>query len=107
MWGYFMDSPHEFYILAIVVGLVQGGVQSLSRSFYGKLIPRESAAEFFGFYNMLGKFAAVLGPFLMGLTSMVTGNPRSSIFAIIFLFVVGASILSAVRENNPAEVDRG
>jgi UMF1 family MFS transporter len=107
LWGYFMDSPHEFYVLAIAVGLVQGGVQSLSRSFYGKIIPRESAAEFFGFYNMLGKFAAILGPFLMGLTSMVTGNPRYSIFAIIFLFVVGASILSAVRENNPAEVDRG
>lgn len=107
LWGYFMDSPHEFYVLAIAVGLVQGGVQSLSRSFYGKLIPREGAAEFFGFYNMLGKFAAVLGPFLMGLTSMVTGNPRYSIFAIIFLFVVGASILSAVRGNNPAEVDRG
>jgi MFS transporter, UMF1 family len=107
LWGFFMDNPQEFYVLAIAIGLVQGGVQSLSRSFYGKLIPKDSAAEFFGFYNMLGKFAAVLGPFLMGITSVVTGNPRYSIFAIIFLFVVGASILSAVRENNPAEVDKG
>jgi MFS transporter, UMF1 family len=107
LWGFFMDNPQEFYVLAIAIGLVQGGVQSLSRSFYGKLIPKDSAAEFFGFYNMLGKFAAVLGPFLMGLTSMVTGNPRYSIFAIIFLFVVGASILSIVREQSPAEVDKG
>ena len=107
LWGLFMDNPQEFYILAIAIGLVQGGVQSLSRSFYGKLIPKESAAEFFGFYNMLGKFAAVLGPFLMGMTSMVSGNPRYSIFAIIFLFVIGASVLSTVQEENPNEVNKG
>jgi len=105
LWGFFMDNPQEFYILAIAIGLVQGGVQSLSRSFYGKLIPKESAAEFFGFYNMLGKFAAVLGPFLMGLTSLATGNPRYSIFAVIFLFIIGASILSAVREDGSTEVE--
>lgn len=100
MWGFFMTEPQEFYILAIAIGLVQGGVQSLSRSFYGKLIPRENAAEFFGFYNMLGKFAAVLGPFLMGMTSLLTGNSRYSIIVIIFLFVVGAFILSLVKEKN-------
>jgi UMF1 family MFS transporter len=103
VWGFFMDEPQEFYILAIAVGLVQGGVQSLSRSFYGKLIPAENAAEFFGFYNMLGKFAAVLGPFLMGITSMVTGNARYSIFVIILLFIVGAGILSFVKEASPCE----
>jgi UMF1 family MFS transporter len=99
VWGFFMNEPREFYVLAIAVGLVQGGVQSLSRSFYGKLIPAENAAEFFGFYNMLGKFAAVLGPVLMGLTSMITGNARYSIFAIILLFLIGASMLSFVREK--------
>lgn len=103
LWGFYMDRPQEFYVLAIAVGLVQGGVQSLSRSFYGKLIPRENAAEFFGFYNMLGKFAAVLGPFLMGVTSMVTGETRYSIFAIIFLFIIGAFILSFVSEKNSVE----
>lgn len=102
-WGYAMDKPQEFYVLAIAVGLVQGGVQSLSRSLYGKLIPRENAAEFFGFYNMIGKFAAVLGPFLMGLTSMMTGKTRYSIFAVILLFIIGALILSFVQEKNPTE----
>ena len=99
-WGFFMKDQSEFYVLAIAVGLVQGGVQSLSRSFFGKLIPEENAGEFFGFYNMLGKFAAVLGPFLMGMTSLLTGNARYSIFAIIFLFVVGAFILALVKEKN-------
>lgn len=107
VWGFFMNDPNEFYVLAIAVGLVQGGIQSLSRSFFGKIIPAECAAEFFGFYNMLGKFAAVLGPLLMGLMSMVTGNPRYSIFAIILLFVGGASILSAVRVNTIAGAGKG
>jgi UMF1 family MFS transporter len=102
-WGFFMKDPQEFYVLAVAVGLVQGGVQSLSRSFYGKLIPEENAGEFFGFYNMLGKFAAVLGPFLMGLTSLLTGNSRYSIFAIIALFVAGAFILSLVKEETTPE----
>lgn len=98
LWGAMMKAEIEFYALAIAVGLVQGGVQSLSRSFFGKMIPRESAAEFFGFYNMLGKFAAVIGPLLMGWTSMVTGNARSSILVIIVLFLIGAAILYFVRE---------
>ncbi len=106
-WGYHMNDPIEFYALAIAVGLVQGGVQSLSRSLYGKLIPAKNAGEFFGFYNMLGKFAAVLGPFLMGITSLLTGNSRYSIFAIIFLFVAGAFILAFVKENNTHGTESG
>ncbi|HBA55708.1 MAG: MFS transporter [Syntrophorhabdus aromaticivorans] len=98
LWGAVMKAEIEFYALAIAVGLVQGGVQSLSRSFFGKMIPRESAAEFFGFYNMLGKFAAVIGPLLMGWTSMATGNARSSILVMIVLFLVGGTILYFVRE---------
>ncbi|HQN29417.1 MAG TPA: MFS transporter, partial [Mesotoga sp.] len=106
-WGYHMNDSIEFYALAIAVGLVQGGVQSLSRSLYGKLIPAKNAGEFFGFYNMLGKFAAVLGPFLMGITSLLTGNSRYSIFAIIFLFVAGAFILTFVKENNTHGTESG
>lgn len=98
-WGYFMKAQVEFYVLAIAVGLVQGGVQSLSRSFYGRLIPKDKAAEFFGFYNMLGKFAAVLGPLLMGWTSVATGNARYSIFAVILLFLTGAVVLHFVKEE--------
>lgn len=97
LWGYRMQHVREFYVLAIVVGLVQGGVQALSRSFYARLIPPDKAAEFFGFYNMLGKFAAVLGPAVMGLVGWQTGNPRLAILAIIPLFVVGAALLVAVK----------
>lgn len=100
VWGYFMDREIEFYVLAVAIGLVQGGVQSLSRSFYAKMIPPESAARFFGFYDMLGKFAAVIGPFLMGVVSVTTGNPRYSIVAIIFLFVSGACFLYFAQENS-------
>jgi len=99
VWGYRMDSESEFYILAVVIGLVQGGVQSLSRSFYSRLIPPDKAAEFFGFYNMLGKFAAVLGPFLMGSVSLASGNPRLSILALGVLFIGGGVLLACVDEK--------
>lgn len=97
VWGYRMHSVWEFYILAGTVGLVQGGVQSLSRSYYARLIPRDRPAQFFGFYNMMGRFAAVLGPVIMGGVSYATGNPRLSILAIIVLFVAGAALLLRVR----------
>ena len=99
IWGYFMDTVAEFYGLAVAIGLVQGGVQSLSRSFYTRLIPQDKAAEFFGFYNMLGKFAAVIGPFLMGWVGLVTGNPRLSILSIIVLFIAGGILLYMVDEE--------
>lgn len=102
IWGYRMHSLWEFYVLAGTVGLVQGGVQSLSRSLYARLIPRERSAQFFGFYNMLGRFAAVLGPLIMGGVSYATGNPRLSILAIIFLFLAGAILLTRVQ--NPRSI---
>jgi UMF1 family MFS transporter len=96
-WGAFIDNEREFFALAIAVGLVQGGVQALSRSLYAQIIPVEKAAQFFGFYNMWGKFAAVLGPFLMGWVGLVTGNPRYSILAIGLLFIAGALLLLRVN----------
>lgn len=98
VWGYLMEHQMEFYVLAIGVGMVQGGVQSLSRSYFACLIPEDRSGEFFGFYNMLGKFAAIIGPFLMGWVSMVTGNPRYSIFAVIGLFLAGGIVLYSVKE---------
>ncbi len=92
-WAYYMDQEYEFYALAVAIGLVQGGIQSLSRSLYSRLIPRDRAAQFFGFYNMLGKFAAVIGPVMMGWVGVWTGNPRYSILSIIILFIAGAAIL--------------
>jgi len=104
VWAMFMDRTGEFYALAVVVGLVQGGVQSLSRSFYSRIIPANKAAEFFGFYNMLGKFAAVIGPLLVGWVGVLTGNPRIAIFSIIILFISGGVILYMVDEKEGARV---
>jgi len=104
VWARFMGSTAEFYILATAIGLVQGGVQALSRAFYSRLIPASRAAEFFGFYNMLGKFAAVIGPTLMGLVGVLTGNPRHSILAIVTLFVGGGVILYFVDEAEGARI---
>jgi len=93
IWAYFMRQQSEFYILAVGIGLVQGGVQSLSRSLYTRIIPQNKAAEFFGFYNMLGKFAAVIGPLLMGWVGVVSGDPRTGILSLIALFITGAVLL--------------
>ncbi len=91
-----MEREVEFYGLAVVIGLVQGGIQSLSRSLYARIIPASKSAEFFGFYNMLGKFAAVLGPVMIGWASMVTGSPRLSMLTLLLLFGAGAIILARV-----------
>jgi UMF1 family MFS transporter len=97
VFGYFMTTAFEFYILAVVIGLVQGGVQALSRSMYSRLIPAEEAGEFFGFYNMLGKFAAVFGPILMGYVGLITGSPRKAILSLLLLFIAGAVLLLRVK----------
>jgi UMF1 family MFS transporter len=103
VWGYSMRESWEFYVLAGTIGLVQGGVQALSRGLYARLIPANKSGEFFGFYNMLGKFAAILGPLIMGVVSITTGDPRLSILAIIVLFVAGGALLLAVNESDGAE----
>jgi len=106
LWALTMQTEQDFYLMAAAVGLVQGGVQSLSRSYYARLIPQASAGQFFGFYNMLGKFAAVLGPLVVGLTARLTGDPRLAIFALVFFFVAGMLLLSRVRPP-PVEPIRG
>lgn len=100
--GYFMTTVAEFYALAIVIGLVQGGVQALSRSLYSRLIPENEAGEFFGFYNMLGKFAAVIGPMLMGMVGVLTGSSRLAILSLVVLFVAGGLLLMRVKAPAPA-----
>jgi UMF1 family MFS transporter len=100
--AYFMQTVTHFYILAAVFGTVQGGVQALSRSYFARLIPRDRAGEYFGFYNMLGKFAAVLGPLAMGLVAILTGNQRLSILVLEFFFVGGALLLTRVDMSERA-----
>jgi len=92
-YAYFIRDVSDFFVLAVVVGLVQGGVQSLSRSYFGRLVPEGKSSEFFGFYNMMGKFAAVIGPLLTGVVARVTGDSRLSILSIVILFVAGGALL--------------
>lgn len=88
-----MSQPRDFYIMAVLIGCVQGGVQSVSRSLFTSLVPQENAGEFFGFFNIVGRFASVLGPLLIGLTGWLTGEARLGILSLLVLFVGGATLL--------------
>ena len=92
-YAYFLEDARDFYVLAFAVGLVQGGIQSLSRSYYGRLVPDGKSSEFFGFYNMMGKASAIVGPALVGVTAAVTNDPRLSILSILVLFLAGGALL--------------
>jgi len=95
--GYNMKSADDFYMLAVLIGLVQGGVQAMSRSYFARMVPTGKAAEYFGIYNMLGKSAAIIGPIMMGGVALITENHRYSILSLLVLFIVGAWLLSRVR----------
>ncbi|MBV8742277.1 MAG: MFS transporter [Sinobacteraceae bacterium] len=100
-YAYFLHSEAEFMTMAIIIGLVQGGVQSLSRSLFGRLVPAGKAGEYFGFYNLMGKAAAVLGPTLTGVVALLTDDSRLGILSITILFVIGAIFLMKVRLQSP------
>ena len=102
VYAYFLSNVVEFYVLAAVIGLVQGGVQALSRSLYARFVPAEKSGEFFGFFNMLGRFAAVIGPSLVAVTGLATGSSRLGVLSIAVVLVIGAVLLSFVRESPPA-----
>ncbi|HQR24406.1 MAG TPA: MFS transporter [Steroidobacteraceae bacterium] len=102
-YAYFMDEARDFYSLAVVIGLVQGGVQSLSRSYYGSLVPPDKSSEFFGFYNMMGKASAIIGPALVGVTAAVTHDSRLSILSIVVLFLAGGALLVVATRQGPRE----
>ncbi len=97
-WRFLADEG-DFYLLAIAIGLVQGGVQSLSRSLYARLVPPSKTAEFFGFFNMVGKFATIFGPVLIAFTpKLIPGaSERDGIFSLSILFLLGGFLLSRVR----------
>ena len=96
LWASFMTTGTEFYILAAMVGLVVGGIQALSRSLLGQLIPPEQAGEYYGFFNMVGKTAAVIGPFLVGWSALMFGS-RLSIVSLSVLFLLGGIFLYFVK----------
>ena len=120
-WAVFMTRRHEFYILAVMIGLVQGGIQALSRSYYSRLIPEGQSAQYFGFYNMLGKFAAIIGPALMGLVGLAVRRAimppaptpeqmravgetaaRFSIASVLLLFVIGGVLFYLAGDRRPS-----
>ena len=87
--AYNLKTIYDFYLIAVLIGIVQGGIQALSRSYYSTLIPRNRSSEFFGVYNMLGKFAALLGPLLVGLVTYMTDSSRLGIFSVSLFFIIG------------------
>jgi len=126
VWGILMTRKSDFYMLAILIGTVQGGIQALSRSYYSRLIPKAQAGEFYGFYNMLGKFAAILGPTLIGVVGLVVRGrlmppapspaqiraveqaaSRWSIGSLLILFLVGGILFHFVdEEKGRREIER-
>jgi UMF1 family MFS transporter len=102
VWACWLDNVKEFYAMAVIIGLVQGGIQSLSRSFFGRLVPAEKAGEFFGFFNLMGKFAAVVGPVLTGVVALLTGSSRLAIGSLVLLFAVGGALLTRVPDSEAA-----
>ena len=94
LFAWRLSSVLQFWILAMLVASFQGGIQAISRSYFSKIIPRQQAAEYFGLYNIIGKFAAILGPFLVGITSQITHNSRLGILSLVLLFITGGVLLS-------------
>ena len=96
--AFFLREAFEFWILAICVGLFQGGIQALSRSEFGKLIPKEHANEYYGFFDIFGKYAAVMGTFLVSVFTQLTGNSSVGVLSIAALFVLGFVLLAKMPE---------
>jgi UMF1 family MFS transporter len=97
--GFYMRNAVHFYMLAIVVGLVQGGTQALSRSLFASMVPKARSTEFFGFFSTGEKFAGIVGPAIFGLIGQLTGSSRWGIISVTFLFVAGAALLWQVDEQ--------
>jgi MFS transporter, UMF1 family len=106
IYAYFLETTLDFWILAMLVASSQGGIQALSRAYFAKLIPKKNSNEFFGFYNIFGKFASILGPLLVGVTAQVTGDSSSGVFSLVILFIIGLIILAFVPEPKAGEVNK-
>lgn len=98
--AFFITSVWHIFILGGLVGSAQGGIQALSRSYFARIIPKQNSNEFFGFYNIFGKFAAIIGPGIMALTTTLTGNPKLSILAIIPLFIGGLLVFLTLPKDS-------
>lgn len=96
IYAFFLSTTLDFWILAMLVATSQGGIQALSRSYFAQLVPKEKSNEFFGFYNIFGKFAAVMGPLLVGVTAQMTGSSAYGVFSLVILFIIGGILLRMV-----------
>lgn len=94
VYAYWLHSVRDYWILAILIGTSQGGIQALSRSYFGRLIPKEASSEFFGFYNILGKFSAIIGPLLVGIVTQVSGQSTVGAASLSILFLVGLLVFA-------------
>ena len=100
LFAYQLDKAWEFWLLAIAVGMCQGGIQSLSRAYYGKLIPKEEASEYFGFFDIFGKFADFFGPLIVAFCAFVFGTSTYGILALAILFLIGYLLLKKSEQTN-------
>lgn len=103
VYAYFITNATQFFVAGIIVGIVLGGSQALSRSFYGSMIPEEASAEFYGFYTVFSKFSAICGPFVFAIVRQTTGSARNSILSIAVFFMLGLVLLYFVDEHKARE----
>jgi UMF1 family MFS transporter len=104
--AYFIQSALEFFALGVVVGLVLGGSQALSRSLYGSMIPPESSAEFYGFYTLFSKFSSIWGPWVFAVITLIAGSARTAILSLVAFFLVGLVLLALVDEEKARQAGR-
>ena len=101
--AFFMSKLWHFIFIAALVAIAQGGIQALSRSYFGRIIPKKNSNEFFGFYNILGKFAAVMGPAILGGITLLTGESKYGVLGITVLFLIGGTILFLLPKPEKAQ----
>ncbi len=104
-YAYIMTSAFDFWMLGIAVGLVLGGSQAISRSFYGGMIPTRESAEFFGFYSVFEKFSAIWGPFVFGVIRQITGTSRLAVLSLVGFFFIGIVLMYFVKEHDSSRTD--
>jgi MFS transporter, UMF1 family len=106
IWGYFLNSVIEFWFLAFMVALVQGGSQALSRSLFSVMAPASKSGEFFGLFGVMEKFSAILGPALFALAAATFDNSRPAVLSLVLFFIVGGYLLTRVNVEEGRRVAR-
>lgn len=104
IYAMFLKTIVDFWVMAMLVATAQGGIQSLSRSYFAQMVPKEKVNEFFGFYNIFGRFASVSGPILVGLTTQLTGSSAFGVFSLVILFAIGFVVLLFVPNSSTASI---